>query len=177
MNILNLNQQLKSLTNDQAYSELSNVILEALRFNSIKFTPDHAKLVFNNSIGMLRKFFADFTINDLIIGFQNGCYGEYGEYKDVSTKVIMNWMNKRRFEIHNKETQANYARNQEIPAIFCQEGGRAVILGMALRKMDIDLDFDERLDIIHNNKPIPGINRSSKEVISRYEKSLMVKGI
>jgi hypothetical protein len=174
MNPYNFNQPVKDLSNEQIFIEIKPCLFDCMKFLSLQAKEEHCKLVFDNLIGMIRKLFWDFTINDLVSTITNGTYGEYGDYIKVNPKTIMSWCTKKRFEKHAKEAQEVYSKNQESPTLFEKDGGQAILLGLALDKKGVELDFDTRLLMVKKNAIIESIGRTPKQIIHEYYKQINI---
>ena len=162
--------------NEEILSCLNETLYQGLKMLSLQTKPEHAMIVFEGILPIIRNRFNDLTMNDLDSAIKTGTYGEYGDYTKMNPKTIMEWFNKKRLEVsaNNEKFSKDEKRAKESQVIPTRHGGDAVILGLFYHekgfkdKSGNELSFQYRLSLIENGKRCPFTGEDIKSIIQSY---------
>lgn len=176
MNPEYLNKKAIHLTDEQIFSCLNETLYQGLKMLSLQTKPEHARIVFDGIISIIRHRFNDFTMNQLESGIRAGIYGEYGDYTKMNPKTIMDWLNKKRLDVSaiNEKTNKHEKWAKENHVIPLKYGGNAVILGLFYHEKGFkdesgnELSFQDRLKLIESGKKCPFTGKDIKSIIQSY---------
>ena len=166
-----LNKKAQYLSDEQIYSCVGDTIFNGLRMLSLQSKLEHARLVFEGILPIIRNRFNDFTMNDIDSAIKSGSYGEYGDYSKMNPKTIMDWFNKKRIEvsINNERFSKDEKRVKEDSIIPCVNGGSSVILGLFYSEKGFEMSFQDRLKLIDTGKPCPFTGKKVNDIIRDYK--------
>ena len=163
-----INQPAINLSDTQLFDCLEDSLFQALQMLSLLSKPEHAKIVFDGILHIIRKKFNNLNAGELDTALQFGLYGNYGDYTKANPKTILEWFNKRRVELSRadeiREQQKN--RTEDAGDLFSANGGKAVLLGLCLDSMNIEMPFSDRLRLVETNGVCPSTGKRVLELIN-----------
>jgi hypothetical protein len=163
-----INQTANKLSDSQLLACLKDSLFQALQMLSLQSKPEHAKMVFDGILHIIRKKFNDLSAGELDTALQMGLYGNYGDFTRVNPKTILEWLGKRRLEISraNELKEQSRSRNEDICSLFSASGGKAVLLGLCYNSMGIEMSFQERLILVETDGVCPNTGKRVFELIN-----------
>lgn len=178
-----LDRKASQCTDEQIFICLNETVYNSLRILSLQSKPEHARIVIEGILPIIRNRFNNFTMNQLDSAIKSGSYGEFGDYTKMNPKTIMDWFNKKRVEIsvNNERFSKDEKRASEDVIIPCKNGGEAVMLGLFYHERGFrlptsqEMSFNERLELIESGKPCPFTGGNIKSIIQNYNPTDLFK--
>lgn len=166
-----LNTKAFSLNDEIIWDCVSDKLLQALKMLTISATMEQCRGLFLYIIPIIRKFYNDFTMNDLASAIESGGYGLYGEFSKMNPQTIHGWLKRKRLELHehDEKFEQRQAKRKEPALLTSNSGGLAVILGFAYDGMGVSLPFSERMALIDKKGICPFTNKPVMQVISEHQ--------
>jgi len=167
-----INQPANKLSDSQLFACLKDSLFQALQMLSLQSKPEHARIVFDGILHIIRKKFNNFNVDQLDTALQMGLYGNYGDFTRVNPKTILEWFSKRRLELSKEnELREQYKnRSEDVDTLFSANGGKAVLLGLCYDSMGIEMSFQERLKLVETDATCPKTGKRVMELINESVK-------
>lgn len=162
-----LEKKILTLNNEVVWENIKDSILRSLKMLSVQSTEQHARLLFDAIIPMIKKFFGDFKIIEVCQAIEAGGYGLYGDFTKMNPLTIKGWLDKKRLEIAARENK-DEKRIKEDSIVPCKNGGSAVILGLFYSQKNIILSFKERMSIVEKEKICKYTGHKIEDIIKNY---------
>ena len=163
-----INQPAINLSDTQLFDCLKDSLFQALQMLSLLSKPEHAKIVFNGILHIIRNKFNNLNAGELDTALQFGLYGNYGDYTKVNPKTVLEWFSKRRLELSKAEElkEQSKNRNEDTDFLFSAFGGKAVLLGLCYDSMGIEMSFYDRLRLVETDGVCPSTGKKVLELIN-----------
>ena len=168
-----LNQKSYTVNDELLYSCVYESLLQACRMIAPTSKSEHVRIIFDSVLPAIRKFYNDFTMNNLASCFEAGSYGLYGSYTKINGAVVINWLMKKREELfreeeENERKQVNKIRNEK-HLLTGNNGGYAVLLGLFYHENRLKpIPFDSRLKLVEEKGVCPHTQIPVMDVINKY---------
>jgi len=163
-----LNSKAFNLNDEIIWDCISDKMLQSLKMLTITATIEQCRALYLCIIPIIRKFFNDFTMNDIANAIEIGGYGLYGDFTKMNPQTIHNWLKKKRLDLKDSEEKKEQREAREKSALILtsNNGGLAVILGFVYDDMGCEMPFNERLELVDKKGICPITNKPVIQIIN-----------